>query len=71
MYILSFRSPVGVKFKGSIPIKIFITQNDRNHSDFHLGLAVLGSELRVPCYDSDRKNVLIAIIISFERHFNY
>jgi len=41
---------VGVKFKSSIPTKIVITKNDRKHSDFHPGMAVLGFELRLSCY---------------------
>ena len=40
----------GVKFKRSIPTKIFVTQNDRTNSDFYPGMAVLGFKLRLPCY---------------------
>jgi hypothetical protein len=43
--------PVGVIFKSSSPMKTVTRQNDRNHSDFHLGMAVLGFELRLPCYN--------------------
>ena len=50
MCILSFSSTGGCKFKNSFPTKIVINQNDRNHSDFHLGMAVLGCKLRLPCY---------------------
>jgi hypothetical protein len=31
--------------------KIAITSNDRNHSAFHLGMAVLGFEIRLPCHN--------------------
>jgi len=32
--------PGGVKFMTFIPSKIFITHYERNHSDFHPGMAV-------------------------------
>jgi hypothetical protein len=42
--------PVGVAFNGSIPTKVFITQNDINYSDFHPVTAILGFELRLTSY---------------------
>lgn len=41
---------VGIKLKSSIPTNIVISQNNINHTAFSLGVAVLGSELRLPCY---------------------
>jgi len=41
----------GVKFKNSIPTKIFIIQNYRTKSDIYPGMAVLGFKLRLPCYN--------------------
>jgi hypothetical protein len=50
MCIFSFCSTGRRKIHEFQSYKIVITQNDRNHSDFHLGMAVLGFELRLPCY---------------------
>jgi len=48
MYIPSFVKPEGVKFKASIPTKIFIIENDRNHSNFHSVMVEFGPRLRLP-----------------------
>jgi hypothetical protein len=32
-------------------MKKVITQDDRNNSDLHPGIAVLGFEFRLPCYN--------------------
>jgi len=45
--------PIGAKFKIYVPTKLVITQNDRNHSAFDVGKAVLGFELSLPCYTTD------------------
>jgi hypothetical protein len=50
MYILSFCSTGPCKIEEFHSYKIVIKQNDGNHSDFHLGMAVLGFKLRLPCY---------------------
>jgi hypothetical protein len=38
------------KFNSPVPTKIAWTHDDRNHSDFHPGMAALGFELGLPCY---------------------
>ena len=42
--------PVAVQFTISIPTKTVIRRNNRYHPDFHPRMAVLGLELRLPCY---------------------
>jgi hypothetical protein len=46
---LAFVKPVSIKFKSSISMKIFIIQNDGNHSNFYLEMAVLKFDFTLPC----------------------
>jgi hypothetical protein len=42
--------PVSLKFKSAIPTKIVITQSGSSHSDFNVGVTVLGLKFSAPCY---------------------
>ena len=52
-YILGYCSTGRRKIEEFHSYKIFFTRNDRSHSDFHPGMAVLGFEIRLPCYKTN------------------